>query len=99
MSRRGQQAVLTADWDIAPGPCSPASAGLHASKGRRSATDHLAHQMVRVPATVVPLHSPWERIEQAFGARPTGFKRADDIYILVPIEGREDWIRPASYSA
>jgi hypothetical protein len=50
--------------------------------------------MVRVPATVVPLHSPWERIEQAFGARPTGVDRADARNIRIPIEGAEDGIMP-----
>jgi uncharacterized BrkB/YihY/UPF0761 family membrane protein len=32
-------------------------------------------------------------------ARPTGLGRADDIYIRMPIEGREDWIRTSSESA
>jgi hypothetical protein len=33
VTRRRPQAVLTADGDIAPRPCSPASAGLRALKG------------------------------------------------------------------
>jgi hypothetical protein len=32
-------------------------------------------------------------------ARPTGFKRADDIYIRIPIEGGGEWQRTSSESA
>jgi hypothetical protein len=32
-------------------------------------------------------------------ARPTGFNRADDIYIRIPIEGAGEWLETANESA
>jgi hypothetical protein len=32
-------------------------------------------------------------------ARPTAFKRADDTYIWIPIDGQEDWIKKSSEGA
>jgi hypothetical protein len=42
-----------------------------------------------VPATEVPLVRLGRRIEQAFGARPTGVERADAIVIRIPILGSD----------
>ena len=47
-----------------------------------------------------PRASHWPRIvtglalalPEAVMARPTGFNRADDIYIRIPVEGAGDWL-------
>ena len=44
-------------------------------------------------------HGTARALPEAVMARPTGVRRADDIYIRIPIEGREEWIATSSASA